>query len=94
MSWYNPISWISAARTEVESIEAEAEAAVISLEREADTLVTGFQAFATTAADKLAKIKAALETDIAAKQAALGAVNAELAKAQSVVPAPPMPAAP
>lgn len=91
MSWYNPISWFAAGRAGVESIEAKAESAVLSLEREAGDLVTGFQAFATSAADKLAKIKTALETDIAAKQAALDAVNGELAKAQSVVPAPVKP---
>lgn len=86
MTWYNPLSWFAAARTEVEKFEVKVEETVISLETEADKLVTDFQSFATASAEKMASIKARLEADIAKKQAALEAVNGELSKAQSVVP--------
>jgi hypothetical protein len=88
MTWYNPFSWFTAAKAEVEKIEEEAKEVVISLEKEAAELVTGFQKFATTSANQLASIKTRLEADIQKKQAALDAVNGELSKAQSVVPPP------
>ena len=93
MTWYNPLSWFTAAKAEVSSIGEEAKEIVISLETEADKLVSDFQSFATSSAEKLASIKGKLEADIAKKQAALTAVNGELSKAQSVVPAPSSPPA-
>jgi vacuolar-type H+-ATPase subunit I/STV1 len=94
MTWYNPLSWFTAAETEVKKIGEEAAEAVISLETEADNLVTDFQSFATASAKELAAIKARLEADIAKKQVALTAVNGELTKAQSVVPAAFVPTEP
>lgn len=88
MTWYNPLSWFTAAKAEVAAFEQKAEEIRISLEEEADKLVTGFQKYASGAASGLASIKTRLEADIAKKQAALEAVNGELAKAQSVVPQP------
>lgn len=93
MTWYNPFSWFTDAKTEVAAIEQKAEELVVSLENEALQTVEWFENTLHTGLDELTALQTRLENDIADKTEALQAVKDAIAKAQSVVPQPtPAPA--
>ncbi|MGN6770586.1 MAG: hypothetical protein ACTHJQ_12190 [Rhizobiaceae bacterium] len=91
MTWYNPLSWFTAAKTEVQTVEQKAEELVVSLENEALHTVEWFESTLQSGVAELHDLETRLEQDIADKTEALQAVKDAIAKAQSVVP-PPVPA--